>query len=223
LDVQLRLGLRAPQPFRRENFLVSACNVEAALRIDAWPAWSGPILALVGPAGSGKSHLAHAWAERAGARIIDVDALDGVANGPLVVEDVDRGLADERLFHLLNRTADPARAVVFTARTRPTDWTCALPDLRSRLNAFPVIELGNPDDGVLGSALRRLFEERVLTPSPELIAYLVTRMERSVPAAADLVDRLEAAHVEQRRPLNRALARELLAAPVQQGLAEEQP
>jgi len=211
LGEQLRLGLRSRQPLRRESFLVSDCNAEAAARIDAWPGWTAPVLAVVGPAGSGKSHLAHAWAARAAARVIGPDALDAVMDGPLVIEDVDRALADERLFHLLNRTTDPARGVLFTARTRPADWACALPDLRSRLNALPVVELGDPDDGVLAGALRRLFEERVLTPPSELIAYLVARMERSVPAAAALVDRLEAAHVEQRRPLNRALARELLA------------
>jgi chromosomal replication initiation ATPase DnaA len=211
LAEQLRLGLRAPQRLRRESFLVSDCNAEAAGRLDAWPAWTAPVLALVGPAGSGKSHLAHAWAARARARVIGLEDLELAVDGPLVIEGADRRQAREPLFHLLNRTTDTAHAVLFTARARPADWACALPDLRSRLNALPVVELGHPDDGVLRSALLRLFDERVLTPSPELVTYLVARMERSVPAAVALVDRLEAAHVEQRRPLNRALARELLA------------
>ena len=58
LGEQLRLALRQPPSFRRETFVVSACNREAAARIDAWPHWPGPVLALVGPAGSGKTHLA---------------------------------------------------------------------------------------------------------------------------------------------------------------------
>lgn len=211
LGEQLRLNLRRAQSYRRDSFLVSACNADAAARIDAWPRWTSPVLVLVGPEGSGKSHLGLAWAETSGARVVSATALDPEAEGPLLIEDADRGVDEEVLFHLLNRTTDPQHAVVFTARTRPADWPAALPDLRSRLNALPVAELGHPDDGVLGGALRRLFAERILTPPPELIAYLVTRMERSVPAAAALVDRLEAAHVEQRRPLNRGLARDLLA------------
>ena len=213
LGEQLRLNLRQAQTFRRESFVVSACNAEAAGRIDAWPRWTLGALALVGPAGAGKTHLALAWAERAGAHVATFETLDSQAGaeGPLLIEDADRGFTEERLFHLLNRAADPERALLITARSRPATWPAALPDLRSRLNALPVIELDQPDDGVLGGALRRLFAERLIRPSPELIAYLVARMERSVPAATALVDRLEAASSGQRRPLNRSLAREVLA------------
>ena len=210
LGEQLRLNLRRAQSYRRDSVLVSACNAEAVARIDAWPRWTSPVLVLVGPEGSGKSHLGLAWAERAGARVVQAADLDEAADGPLLVDDADHGVTDEILFHLLNRAVDPERAVVFTARTRPADWPATLPDLRSRLNALLVVELSQPDDGVLSGALRRLFAERILTPPPELIAYLVTRMERSVPAATALVDRIEAAHVEGRRSLNRALARDLL-------------
>lgn len=210
---QLRLNLRQPQTFRRESFVVSASNAEAAARIDAWPRWTLGALALVGPAGAGKTHLAMAWAERAGARVASFATLDSQAeiDGPLLIEDADRGFTEERLFHLLNRAGDPEHGLLITARSRPASWPAALPDLRSRLNALPVVELDQPDDGVLGGALRRLFAERLMRPTPELISYLVARMERSVPAAAALVDRLEAASSGQGRPLNRTLARELLA------------
>ncbi len=210
---QLRLNLRQPQTFRRESFVVSACNAEASARIDAWPRWTLGALALVGPAGAGKTHLALAWAERAGARIATFETLDRETDidGPLLIEDADQGFSEERLFHLLNRAGDPERALLITARTRPATWPAALPDLRSRLNALPVVELDQPDDGVLGGALRRLFAERLIRPAPELIAYLVARMERSVPAAAVLVDRLETASSGLRRPLNRSLAKDILA------------
>jgi len=213
LGEQLRLNLRQAQTFRRESFVVSACNAEAAARIDSWPRWTLGALALVGPAGAGKTHLALAWADKAAARVANFDTLDSAfdIDGPLLIEDADRGFTEERLFHLLNRAADPFRALLITARSRPASWPAALPDLRSRLNALPVVELGQPDDGVLSGALRRLFAERLITPSPELIAYLVARMERSVPAAAALVDRLETAATAQGRPLNRSLARDVLA------------
>jgi chromosomal replication initiation ATPase DnaA len=214
LGEQLRLALRQQPSYRRENFVVSDCNREAAARIGAWPRWTAPALVLVGPAGSGKTHLASPWAERAKAQVIEGETLaDGVA-GPLLIEDADRAPAGEALFHLLNRTTRPEAGVLLTARTRPSDWPTALPDLRSRLNALAVVELGEPDDGVMDSVLRRLFEERVITPSPELIAYLRARIERSVPAAREAVERLEAASIAQGRPINRGLARTLFADPV---------
>jgi len=213
LGEQLRLDLRQAQTFLRESFVVSACNAEAAARIDAWPRWTLGALALVGPAGAGKTHLARAWAQKAEARVATFASLDTEAEsgGPLLIEDADRGYTEEQLFHLLNRAGDPERGLLITARSRPATWTAALPDLRSRLNALPVVELDQPDDGVLRGALRRLFAERLIRPPPELIDYLVARMERSVPAAAALVDRLEAASCGQQRPLNRSLVREVLA------------
>lgn len=208
---QLRLALRRNLPMRRETFVVSACNAEAVARLDAWPRWPAPAKALVGPEGSGKTHLATAWAERTGARILGPHDELPEEPGPVVVDDADRGDGGERLFHLLNRATSAPLGLLLTARTPPAEWSAALPDLRSRLNAMRVLELGEPDDGVLAGVLRRLFEERAIRPSPELIAYLASRIERSVPAAVAVVEALEAAASAQHRAINRALAREVLA------------
>jgi chromosomal replication initiation ATPase DnaA len=73
-----------------------------------------------------------------------------------------------------------------------------------------VVTLGAPDDGVLEGVLRRLFRDRNIRPDPELIAYLVRRIERSIPAAEAIVARLDEAADASRRGINRALAREIL-------------
>jgi chromosomal replication initiation ATPase DnaA len=211
LGEQLRLTLRRAVPMRRETFVVSACNADAVARLDAWPRWTAPAKALVGPEGSGKTHLATAWAARTCAALVRLENDDIPEDGPVVVEDADRGPIDERLFHLLNRAGDPAHAVLLTARTLPAQWETALPDLRSRLNALQALEIGEPDDGVLAGVLRRRFNERAITPAPELIAYLAARIERSAPAAEAMVERLEAAASALHRPINRALARTVLS------------
>jgi len=208
---QLRLALGREPRFDRESFIIAASNREAAAAVDAWPDWPGGALALVGPAGSGKTHLGRAWAARAGARSASAEGLDlaGLPAGPVLVEDADRGPADAALFHLLNRAQAPG-GLLLTARTPPRAWSAALPDLRSRLNAVRVVTLGAPDDGVLEGVLRRLFRDRNIRPDPELIAYLVRRIERSIPAAEAIVARLDEAADASRRGINRALAREIL-------------
>ena len=192
----------------RADFVASDANGEAVRRLDAWPAWPGGVLALVGPAGSGKSHLAAVWAETAGAAVWDGA---GAPAGPTLVEDADRRPADEALFHLLNAAAE-AGGVLLTARARPAAWPSALPDLRSRLNALPVAELAEPDDAVLSGVLARLFAERSIRPPDDLIPYLVRRIERSVPHARAVVARLDEEAAALHRPVTRALAREVLEA-----------
>ena len=211
---QLRLDLRASAPFRRADFIVSPANADALRALDAWPAWHGGCLTLVGPSGSGKSHLAHTWAAVAAAEALDRDAAaDGLAalvGRPVLLEDADRGVSDELLFHLINMAGARGGGLLLTARTPPGAWPATLPDLRSRLNALPVAELMAPDDAVLGAALAKFFRERNIRPADDLVPYLLRRIERSIPRARAIVAMLDETADAERRPISRALARRVL-------------
>lgn len=209
---QLRLSLRQPVSYRPQDFVAGPSNAQARARLEAWPAWHGGALALVGPEGTGKSHLAKVWAQRAGAAELDRTAPDiaAAAGRPVLVEDVERGIDDEALFHLINLAAQDGGALLLTARTAPAAWPTRLPDLRSRLNALPVAELAAPDDVVLEAVLRKLFRERNIRPPKEVFPYLLLRMERSIPAAREIVRRLDETADHERRPISRALARQIL-------------
>lgn len=208
---QLRLKLERDASLRREDFVVSASNRTAVEALDAWPGPLGGALCLVGPEGAGKTHLAGVWAERVGAvrldgataALADMPELEG---RPVLLDDADEA-DDETLFHLLNLANAPGGSLLLTSRTPPAAWTSALPDLRSRLDALRVVLVAEPDDAVLGGVLRRMFEARAIRPSPDLVEYLVRRIERSVPAARDVVARLD--DMAEHRPITRALAREL--------------
>jgi chromosomal replication initiation ATPase DnaA len=207
---QFRLPFEPATVWTREVFVVSPANAGAVAALDGWIAGGRGALALVGPAGSGKTHLAQAWADAAGALLVIPGQplpLDGEA--PVLVEDADLGGRDEALFHLLNQ-ALAGRAVLLTARERPLAWPAALPDLRSRLNALPVAEIEPPDDALLGAVLKALFKARHIKPDDDLYPYLMTRMERSVAAAGILAARMDEAGAARGRAINKALARELL-------------
>jgi len=203
---QLSLRLASPPVFTRAAFVTSRANEQALALIEAWPAWPGGALALVGPEGAGKTHLATLWAGKAGAAHFEAGvSTDG---RPLLVEHADE-IGDEALFHLINR-APTDGGLLLTARTRPSSWPAALPDLRSRLNALTVAEIGEPDDALMIAVLEALFREKHIRAAPDLYEFLLRRMERSVTAARTLVARLDEAAAEQGRPVNRLLAREVL-------------
>lgn len=177
--------------------------------------WNGGALALVGPEGSGKTHLARDWAGRCGAIVFDSrkplpPQLSRAAGRPVLWDDADRGLADEALFHLINATAAGGGRLLLTGRSPPHDWPASLPDLRSRLNALTVAELPEPDDAVMTGLLTKFFRERNIRPTDEVLPYLVRRIERSAIAARDLVERLDAVADEEGRAVTRPLARRVL-------------
>lgn len=210
---QLRLSLGGAAERSRDAFVAGPSNRQALESLDAWPRWHGGALVLVGPAGSGKTHLAGAWAQTAGAAVLDRAAPDlELARGPVLLEDVDRGAPAEALFHLINLAARPGGGLLLTARRPPSAWPAELPDLRSRLNALPIAEIEPPDDTVLEGVLRRFFRERHIRPPEAVYPYLLRRIERSIPDAAEIVRRLDEAGDDAWKPVTRALARQILQA-----------
>lgn len=207
---QLRLPLQRDLPAAEAAFVVSDCNRAAEAMLAGWPSAVGGVLALCGPAGSGKSHLARLWAERIGA--LPLDGAEAALADPLELEgrpvllDRAQDTDDETLFHLINLAHAPGGALLLVSRSAPTVWKVDLPDLRSRLDAVITVPLETPDDGVMAAILAARFAERSIAAPKDAIDYLVKRIDRSAEAAAAVVDRLDALH----RPVTRALARQVL-------------
>jgi chromosomal replication initiation ATPase DnaA len=222
---QLVLDLPARPALGRSDFFVSPANRLALAQVDSWPAWPGGRLALAGPAASGKTHLAHVWATRAGARLLPASALPDIDPGAipgdaaLAIEDADRvaalgpnaAAAEEALFHLCNLLAAGGGTLLVTGREAPSRWSLGLPDLASRLRAAPVALLEPPDDALLAAVLVKLFADRGIGVGPELVSYLVARMERSLAAAEDLVARLDRAGLARGGAITARLAARVLA------------
>ena len=216
---QLALSLEHTESFAREDFLSGPSNAAALALVETWPDWPARAVVLVGPAGSGKSHLASIWAARANARFLLAPALKQaklpavLVSGALVVEDLAPGAFDERaLFHLLNLVREEDGYLLLTARSAPATWGVALPDLVSRLRALPVVTVSAPDDALLRAVMVKLFADRQLSVDESLIAYLATRIERSFAAAREAVAQLDREALRQKRGVTRALAAELLGA-----------
>lgn len=213
---QLALALPHAESFAREDFLTGASNEAALAMIERWPDWPDRVLALVGPEGAGKSHLAAIWAEIAGARRVsaralgETDLLAALATGALVIEDASAALDERALFHLLNLIREEEGFLLITAQAAPARWGVALPDLASRLRAVPTVALSAPDDALLRAVLVKLFADRQLGVDTALVSYLTTRIERSFAAARAAVDALDREALRMQRPVTRALAAELL-------------
>jgi DnaA regulatory inactivator Hda len=204
-----------------EDFIVAPSNAAAVAWVDAWPGWPAPTLVVYGPSGCGKSHLASVWQARAGALRLTLpqtgrfDPLQAMAGAvAVVVEDVDRWIATDdaqrQLFHLYNVVAERRGHMMLTARVPPALWPMRLADLRSRIAAAPAAAIEPPDEDLVAALLMKLFADRQLKVSDEVLTFLLARMERSFDAARRLVVALDDAALDARRNLTIPLAGEVL-------------
>ncbi|MEG6509931.1 DnaA/Hda family protein [Methyloligella sp. 2.7D] len=199
-----------------EDFLVSQCNRLAVEMVDAWPDWPQGIQLLVGPPKSGKTHLVRVWQARSGAVALSPDAasltaLDTLEAPALVVEDADRaGYDDQTLFHIINTARERNIPMLITARKPPARWDVSLPDLLSRLNALPLVEIGVPDDALLKTVMLKHFADRQLDVEPKVLDYLALHVERSLEGAARAVAAVDKVALATGRKISRQLAAEAL-------------
>lgn len=212
---QLPLEFKHVPSSGRDDLLISDPLSAAIAIVDAWPQWPSPVVILAGPVGSGKTHLASIWRERSGAA--EIHALEGAGAeaaaeaGPVLFEDVDRrGFDDRSLFHVINNVRQNGHTLLMTSRLWPMSWPVMLPDLRSRLKAATVVEIGEPDDELLSQVIVKLFADRQLFVDDRLVSYMVARMERSLDAAQKLVDRLDRLALSRGSRITRTLAQEVL-------------
>jgi len=212
----------------REAFFAAPSNAMALAAVEDWRGWPGGRMLLAGPAGAGKTHLAHVFAsacrgagvvsatDLAGADIAALAALPGVA-----VEDAEAVAGDmaaeTALFHLHNLTLAEGGRLLVTAATPPRDWGLVLPDLQSRMQGAPLVRVEAPCDALLAAVLVKLFADRQIDVTPALIRWLVPRIERSFAGAGAAVARLDAQALARRLPVTRKLAAEVLGQALDSG------
>jgi chromosomal replication initiation ATPase DnaA len=215
--MQLTFDLPRRIALSRTDFLISDSNAAAIAWIDRWPDWPSRALALHGPAGCGKTHIVHLWCAQTAGVNLPGEALSEQVVARLVSERRHRIAIDDAdcaseiaLLHLHNFCMETRGSLLVAARRPPASWTVALPDLDSRLRAVLAIGIGLPDDALLGAVLVKHFADRQLRVAPEVIAYLLTHMERSFAAAAEMAARLDMVSLRDRRAITVSLARQLV-------------
>lgn len=217
---QLTFQLPVRTALGRGDFFVSGANALAVQRLDDTATWTNGKLALIGPEGAGKTHLAHVWATaNGGLPITTVGALPCCdipdIDGPVAIEIQDHlgpatAKEEEALFHFHNHMAAQNLPLLLIARQPPARWSITLPDLKSRMSATDVVQIEAPDEALLSAVLVKLFTDRQLQIDPTLIPYLITHSERSFAAITHLVAALDAAALTEKRPITRPLARRVL-------------
>lgn len=211
---QIPLSLPMTPSMGAEDFLLTPSNQAAAQM-----AGQSETLLLLGPKGSGKSHLARIWQEKHGARAFDIKK-DDIAVLPATAqlwENADRTAWDEstqkKAFHFLNAAREQKLPLLITATIVPSVWPVTLADLRSRLLAIPAAQLDAPDDALVAGLLLKHFNDRQLRVSEEVLNYIIPRIARDGAVIEEIVKLLDATALASNRAISIPLVKAVLEKP----------
>lgn len=201
---QLPFDLGHNHSYGRGDFFTSNSNAAALGWIDKWPDWPAPFLLIYGPAGCGKTHLLNIWQQ-------ETRAKKNIKTAS--VDDIDLKIGDreeeERLFHLYNDMKETGGYILAASQTPVQEWPFTVPDLKSRLMAAPAVAIGSPDDQLLDVVLTKLFSDRQLIVSPEVIQFILGRSERSFAALHRAVDMIDRKALAERRAVTIPFIRDM--------------
>lgn len=217
--VQLVMPFAPATSYAPEDFVRGESNEDAHTLVYGWPNWPYSLMLIHGPKGCGKTHLAHVFAARARATMLDA-ARVGTApadqlltgNHAWVLDNVGAVTDQAALAQLINHARARGDYMLLLADAPASQLPFTLPDLRSRLTMLPAVTLGAPDDALLMGVMAKAFADRQLRIAPDVLEYAVARLERSHAAAQQFATQMDQLSLARGRAVTLPLVREVLRA-----------
>lgn len=205
MSAQIPLNLPYQNSKTAEDFLVSDANKDAF----SWVKTDSPpfsIALILGESGCGKTHLAHIFSPV----VIQGSELDEAVLSclsPRVAVDNVESAPEVVLFHLYNIAKEQQVPFLMTARKTPT-WQ--LPDLKTRMRTIPTLTIQPPDDFLMMSLLCKAFISRQVDVDSDVVAYLLTHLDRSYIAIHQIVELADNVSLSQKRRITIPLIKEAI-------------
>lgn len=217
---QLTLDIRPEQNPTLDNYIVGAnAELVARLRALAQPRTFDAVY-LWGPPGCGRTHLLSATqtaANEVSRRVVRIAGEEAGADLPcppgglLIVDDIDRldDPAQIALFRTFNSARLAGLALLLAGAAPPLELKVR-EDLRTRIGSAIVYEVKPLSDEDKAATLHSQASQRGLRMEDEVIGYMLRHTARDLPSLMAVLDALDHASLERKRPVTVPLLKEML-------------
>jgi chromosomal replication initiation ATPase DnaA len=217
---QLTIEMPKRSALSREDFMVNECNHEAIQFIDTFYQGKMKSGVLIGPKGSGKSHLVNVFCKNFEKErwLISQKGDKNIykifqENNMIIIEDIDLISSveeEEYLFHSINLSKELNKVLLLTSGVNLSDIIIKTPDLRSRLDSIQSVKILEPNDDLMNALILKLFHDRQILIKPNIISYLMQRIERSYLGISSIVDLIDNVSLSKHKSISKNLIKELL-------------
>ena len=205
MNEQLVLGLSLKEALEKEDFFISSSNLDAVNLLANTDRWVSGVLLLVGPKGSGKTHLSTVWSKEHKAKRVKLEAvlpeMEKILNYDLVcIKDIDiiekaerqkKSKTEEGIFHIINNIASRGGKLLISSSKMPNALAIGLKDLESRLQSFSNTNIKEPDDSLVMALLLKYFNDRQISIRHSNLTYIADRIDRTYSSIYEFVKYLD--------------------------------
>ena len=219
-NIQLTIEMPKRTALNREDFLVNVRNKVAVDFIDNFYKKSIKLGILIGPKGSGKTHLVNVFCK----------SLEGVnwsflssenkniydifnTNDVIIIENINNFHSkqkEEFLFHSINLSKELNKALLLTSSLQVSKLNFKMSDLVSRLEAMNTASIEEPDDTLMEALIIKLFNDRQISVKPKTVNFLMQRIERSYLGVSEIIELIDKVSLSQKKSISIKLIKGLI-------------
>ncbi len=216
--MQIPLDLAFKPSYQKQDFIVNHQNMAVMKMLNSWPAWPSPWLLIEGGKGSGKTHLAHIFAQKLEAVYLknlsaDIENILTKIEGKSVV--IDYSINEDRetqnkFFHVINHIKEQQQYGVLFIEPMENQDFIVLADLLSRISQMPRFKLLPPDDDLLKALIVKLFSDRQLKITEAQVNWMIPRVRRSFEFVEEFVGRVDKASLAHKKSITQSMLKKEL-------------
>jgi chromosomal replication initiation ATPase DnaA len=216
MNQQKVLNFKFDNSYNEKDFILDSSNEKALLFFNKFPNWENKLINLVGSEKSGKTFLLKILNKKNDFYYLNTfpennEEFDRLFNFERFLLDVNE-LDELKFFSILNHCIINDKFLVATSLVPLTQLNLSLPDLKSRIKQFYILNIDIPSDQLIYSLILKFFSDNQVIIKKELIEFIVKKIDRSYPRINQFLVKLNDLSIERKKKIDFKLINEIIDA-----------